>query len=584
MGADTADQLLQKLQGGWTDSRRNNWLIDETNVTVELKKAEKLYTIRSINGNWMLNGAKLRSVGSKVEWTSEPTPGGGKLWIPEKGSINDEQLPKRWQADDSEDDEQENNYDLEDLGELTSIMINDAPTVDYELLTLSYDSLSHTPLRLTEQDRRGLRIIKASMAQSDYTDVVDGVTDSTQRQRLKVKSLKHIMSGLHVAHNKKIEKAIKDVKSREESEELSKTTTRLLEIARRYKIASPNTGIEDYGKLLYMAQDFYELYDEPPEKVRTVKDALEELNATGLLTDKRVPIATTPVPRIRDIRQLNRALKHKSATQKTLFREYGSKVEQIIYSIDDRNVFIEQNAIPINEIINLCKKYFDPRRVTADTSLAIAEGIEGSRISHEHEGQYYYVLQSLAFWKNILQEMSWLWVVMETDMLSGSPYDFRETGQGFNRVHQCPNLFNAVKSILDKTKAEVGTWVGSSRIHMGDSQVPNGLHFIDKYTQVSKIIRPILSTIHGISRVCDTDSIQREVILQQWGSVSNLQLAILRDFFRHGFDGSGGSNNDDAGSCIDGRLTSAWNWCSQLRQKPFYSAFLLSGFTSFDRT
>lgn len=31
------------------------------------------------------------------------------------------------------------------------------------------------------------------------------------------------------------------------------------------------------------------------------------------------------------------------------------------------------------------------------------------------------------------------------------------------------------------------------------------------------------------------------------------------DFFRHGFDGSGGDNYFDAGSCIDGRLTSAWN-------------------------
>lgn len=30
------------------------------------------------------------------------------------------------------------------------------------------------------------------------------------------------------------------------------------------------------------------------------------------------------------------------------------------------------------------------------------------------------------------------------------------------------------------------------------------------------------------------------------------------------FDGSGGDNNYDAGSCVDGRLTSAWNWCSKV--------------------
>jgi hypothetical protein len=50
----------------------------------------------------------------------------------------------------------------------------------------------------------------------------------------------------------------------------------------------------------------------------------------------------------------------------------------------------------------------------------------------------------------------------------------------------------------------------------------------------------------------------------EWGSTMNCQLAILTDFFTHGFDGSGADNFMDAGSCIDGRLTSAWEWCSKL--------------------
>lgn len=54
-----------------------------------------------------------------------------------------------------------------------------------------------------------------------------------------------------------------------------------------------------------------------------------------------------------------------------------------------------------------------------------------------------------------------------------------------------------------------------------------------------------------------------------FGSPERLVKVILVDFFRHAFDGSGADNFFDAGSCIDGRLTSAWEWCSRLDKKAY---------------
>ncbi len=82
--------------------------------------------------------------------------------------------------------------------------------------------------------------------------------------------------------------------------------------------------------------------------------------------------------------------------------------------------------------------------------------------------------------------------------------------------------------------------------------------FIDKYTQVPRILGPIVLTLERIGIMCEDDPVVARHIDTEYGGVEALRREILRDFFRHGFDGSG----DDGGSCVDGRLTSAWNWCA----------------------
>ncbi|KAJ9453389.1 hypothetical protein DIPPA_52536 [Diplonema papillatum] len=645
------DPALKAVQGLWRDEKGTQWLVEDDEVKMKRLGSDswdKTYKLQLAKKTILLNGSKLQSSNNGIiEWKTPLF--GSTRWT--TSETNDDSLSDGNNDSTKNNDttNQDNSSGEEGIGDTLECVQEDpveqeeqiigifqqekeeyekhamhkvgsAPKKPkysssryrprysyynnndssdeeeddgkalYPLSDLSQESLQFTPMRLAHEERKDLRVLVAAIKGSQYIDVVDAsaAMDADTRQKKKLRELRNLILGMHCATASTcLAEGAEACRSRDLSTAIT-TAKRLIEIGRRYKISSPNT-FEEYGKLLYIAQDcFIGLGDDwgEPATVITAADKAKELNLGAILADKRIPLATTPVPRLPCIDDLNKSLRKKSRTVKKLLREYSTSstrdaMEQLIYSIDDRNVYIMQNATPISEIIGLLKKFFSPEKPTEMNNLAITEGEEGSRLTHRHEKQYYFVLQSLSFWKNILKDMSYLWVLMEQDMLSGDS-DFRDTGQGSNRVQQCPNLFRAVTDILNKTKKEVTAWVGSERIHMGDNQVPNGLHFIDKYTQVSRIILPILNTLKGVERVCAEDPGQATAIDEQWGSVRGLQMAILRDFFRLGFDGSGGFNDDDAGSCIDGRLTSAWNWCSLIRTKPFYPAFLLSGFSSFD--
>eukprot|EP01106_Pelomyxa_sp_JSP_P019316 TRINITY_DN959_c0_g2_i1.p1 TRINITY_DN959_c0_g2~~TRINITY_DN959_c0_g2_i1.p1 ORF type:complete len:213 (-),score=65.04 TRINITY_DN959_c0_g2_i1:152-745(-) len=190
-----------------------------------------------------------------------------------------------------------------------------------------------------------------------------------------------------------------------------------------------------------------------------------------------------------------------------------------------------------------------------------------------------------------------LWILADCDLLGGSKpgggaggawvpsggggvgglYRLCNTGQGLQRVQAAPLISHAMSQILSKVHAQVsGGWVGLSVVHLGDRDVPNALVFIDKYTQVPRILGPIVRSVERLPLLERAEATAN--LVTQFGGARRAALTILRDFFRHGFDGSG----SDGGSCIDGRLTSAWNWCSKIEKKLYYPLLLATGFEGFD--
>jgi hypothetical protein len=235
-------------------------------------------------------------------------------------------------------------------------------------------------------------------------------------------------------------------------------------------------------------------------------------------------------------------------------------------------------------MIEFLEKYFTYEQTDPKDSLAIVEGSEGARLSHSHSRQFTFVKQSLALWAQVMQEMLPLWHAAEKDLLDPTnPYVRTETGQGVQRVQKAPRLMKLMSDLLKKVQHRLGGWVGSSTIHLGDENVPNALMFIDKYLQVPRILGPIVLCIDKIESG-DEKLPGVANLVNKMGGAETVQKLILRDFFRHGFDGAGSSDFFSSGSCIDGRLTSAWNWCSQIESKEYFPLFQLTGFVGFDHS
>ncbi|KAL5637634.1 hypothetical protein ACGC1H_004149 [Rhizoctonia solani] len=497
------------------------------------------------------------------------------------------------------------------------------------------------PLRLTLQERKLLRLLESALHVSEYTDRVDILSYSstrTKRAAAQIRELCAILSGLCLAADYKTGQELFEGRDFAANEDWF---ARVFEIGRRHKVMNPDKMRETYGKLIYLLMDAQSpdvsdlLGFSPVVPLVTVYSTLEDHGALAVLEDPRLEVATKEIisppgasGRVRA--EVQRNIRAKERAVEALVNEYAGAetssralrsarraaqkdeephelekkasqendkqpisadlLRQCIYSISDNSAFLRVNRDPCEIMIGYLKKYFHPTKCTPtktleeaakveQPSLAIRNGRNGARLSHDHSKQYAYVLQSLTLWREILGDMFHLWTLAESDLLSTTAsYRLRDTGQGLNRVQHAPKTSREMHSILGRAQRDLGSWVGSSVIHMGDHNVPNALLFIDKYSQVYRILLPITNILSHISN----DPRVRDYAIREFGGVEEATRIVLVDFFRSAFDGSGADSYFDAGSCIDGRLTSAWNWCSLLEKKSYFPLFLLSGFIGFD--
>lgn len=461
------------------------------------------------------------------------------------------------------------------------------------------DRAKYIPLRLSQSERKILRLVEAALNVSEYTDVVDVLTYSRmktkQRINTQVRDLCSILTGLAVAMDYKLGQKLVADRSFADNESFFQDA---FEISRRHKIANPEKSRDTYGKLIHMLQD-----SASPDIIRllefscvrpleTVSAFLEERGGLELLEDPLVQVATMEIiPDGKPRRVIQKEIQQKERAVALLAKRYkkgttlsDEDIRRCLYSIGDNNAYLRGARDPCDTMIKYLHNYFKPERPSdRGSSLAIQDGSGGARLSHDHVRQFKFVFQSLALWREICHEMFKLWYLSEQDLLDpDNTYHLRNTGQGLNRVQAAPNVSGAMYEILSKVKRRVGSWVGSSVVHLGDYNVPNALTFIDKYAQVQRILGPLVTCIRRLEEVSEENSKIGKYITDTFGGVEPARRLILKDFFRHAFDGSGASDWFSAGSCIDGRLTSAWNWCSEIEKKPYWPLFLLTGFTGFD--
>lgn len=471
-------------------------------------------------------------------------------------------------------------------------------SIDNKLLSILKNNATYIPMRLTYEERHLLRLLEAALQVSEYTDRVDILSYKSKGKRIveQLKEICSVLSGLVIASNMKIGQKLLEMKNFSDN---AKWFQDVFEIGRRYKVMNPERMRDTYGKLCYMVMDsrlpqieeYMEFHFYKP--IGTVYSFLtsrpeDNGKALGIFEDKLTLLATSNISPVAKTRgQINRLIKQKESAIETLASRYSSMhyskedIRQVLYSIGDYNAYINMNRRPIMRMLERLELFHQPE-IAEKYSIGIQYGRNGARLTHDHERQWHYVQQSLTLWSIIQREMVHLWYLADIDLFDGSQYKLASTGHGLNRIKSCPTIYKEMHKIISECRSKTHTWIGSSVVHLGDDAVPNALFFLDKYTQVPTILIPFDQTLMKINELVANDDLLLEYINKEYGSLEGLKLTILQDAFAHMFDGSGADNFYMSGSCIDGRLTSAWNHCNEISKKKYYNIFLLTSFSGFN--
>lgn len=425
----------------------------------------------------------------------------------------------------------EDNQQYENLDTAVDMDVNDDTSVSHNSVL---ERAKYIPLRLSLAERKMLRLVEAAMNCCDYTTQVDRQFKSAARRtHEQLKGVTSVLRGLVTACDYEAgQQLLKD----DNYSEYESFFRQMFEIARRHKIMNPEKMRTEYGKLIYLLQDAVSPSVKPhlgfsvKRPIESVYKFLQERGGENMLADKLIEMATEEILAGNKSRAvIDQEIRQKERAVNILKRKYQSSrlsaddIHLCLYSICDNNSFLNSNRVPIDKIIDYLSSHFSPQKMEDGYSLAIISGEDGARLSHSHERQYYYALQSLTLWRDIIDDMFRLWAMAEEDLLSETiSYSLQDTGQGMQRVQQSPRAYKAMQQVLIRVQTNVGHWVGSSVIHMGDHNVPNALSFIDKYTQgMSLYLVGYLESFHSAIPALTTYRIYHHFLCLAYSSTNS---------------------------------------------------------------